>query len=203
MWRRGDAGPSCYSACSHERRHPQDSLVSDVLRPPRGIIYVGYEYYEHGQNQRYFDHDETIALLRSVEPPPPPARSGLDYTDDIKPAIVEFDWTGKLPPPPPEPTDPEEENKEPVKTPVSEFVEVVWTLCDNLYLEKSNCILRVKDTTVDLEAHTFYIGDSLPPPHTDIAIFDIEPGAVVFSFADEERERETVKASERGSGPLI
>lgn len=162
-----------------------------------GIIYVGYEYYEHGQNKRYHDQDETIALLRSVEPPPPPARSGLDYTDDVKPAIVEFDWTGKLPPPPPGPVDIDTPTTEPVATPVAEFVEVVWTLCDNRDPVQSHCMLRVADTPVDLEQHLFFIGDSLPDPHSGVAIFDIEPGAVVFSFADEEREREVVRASVR------
>lgn len=165
-----------------------------------GIGYVGYDYYENGQKQKYFDNEETIGLLRSVEPPAARKRSGLDYKGDVTPAFLDVNWTGKPPEivAPPKPPGPE---KGPAKViPVSEILDVVAILHDSEKESGSRCLLSIEGTVQSYDDLFFGVGDSLPAPHDGVSVFAIEPDIVEFSFADEERDRETIRPATRRDG---
>lgn len=159
------------------------------------ISYVGYSYYENGQSQAFFDNEETISLLRSVEPPATRERSGLSYTGDVLPAFVEFNWTGEEPegPPPPGPGPGE---FTPTTVPVTDILHVVWISRHTQDEAVSSCLLLVQSV-----GDIFLgVGDPLPAPHDGISVFAILPNAVEFSFADDAREHEFVQpAMPRGN----
>lgn len=156
-----------------------------------GIGYVGYDYYQHGKDQDFFDDASVKALLDSVQPPPAPKRLGLNYDKDIKPAVTEFDWTGAPPPPPPPP----DEVKEPVKPkdkPVADILDVKSILWSSQPGD-SLCLLKIHDLFRTKGDLWFGIGDTLPKPFEYIAVFDIDGERVTFSFADEERAHESLE----------
>lgn len=170
-----------------------------------GIGYIGYDYYENGQHVRYFDKGVARDILEGVKAPRPPVPLALNYDKDIRPAIVDFDWTGKLPPPPVEvPKGPEGPVEVP-KTPVDDILDVVAIIHSNVNPGGSACLLRFAESTKPDERDLwFYVGDSLPAPNDGISVFRIRGDAVVFSFSDEEREKEEViPASRKGSGVIV
>ena len=159
-----------------------------------GIGYVGYDFWKNGQNQEFYDHERTTKLLGDVTPPPAPKRLGLNYNNDIKPAMLGFDWTGEPPAEPvPEKTQ-EEIEKENAPTPVAEILDVKSIFCAPKEPSDSLCLLDIKmpDVGDDL---WFGIGDTLPAPNGDIAIFSIDANSVTFSFKDEARAKESLEPS--------
>lgn len=170
-----------------------------------GIGYSLYDYYEHGMRERYFDIERAEPVLTGVEEPRPPIARGLNYTDDIKPAIVEFDWTGAPPPPPEEvkATGPVEPTVKP-KVPVSDILDVIAIMAASDDPSDCRCLIRMLDSGKAGNADFWlYIGDVLPSPHEDIAVLDIKPVDVTFSFSDEDREPENVKPFARSAKSMI
>lgn len=159
-----------------------------------GIGYVGYDYWKNGQNQQFFDQDETTALLDSVKQPAAPKRLGLNYNSDIKPAMLGFDWTGAPPPVVVEGPTTEEIAAAAEPDPVSEILDVKSIFCAPKEPSDSLCLLDIKKPEI-AEDLWFGIGDTLPAPNDNIAIFSIDANSVTFSFKDEEREKESLEPS--------
>ncbi len=159
-----------------------------------GIGYVGYDHCKDGRDQDFFDQERTVKLLGDVTPPPAPKRLGLNYNNEIKPAMLGFDWTGS-PPPEPEPEKTQAEiEQENAPTPVAEILDVKSIFCAPKEPSDSLCLLdiAVPDVGDDL---WFGIGDTLPAPNGHIAIFSIDANSVTFSFKDESREKESLEPS--------
>ncbi|QDV08368.1 PDZ domain (Also known as DHR or GLGF) [Planctomycetes bacterium Poly30] len=170
-----------------------------------GIGYSLYDYYERGMREQYFDVGRAEPVLKGVEEPRPPTSRGLSYPDDITPAIVEFDWTGAPPPPPPKPEEkkPEGPVVKPV-VPVDDILDVIAIMAASDNPSDSRCLIRLVDNKKAANSdYLLHIGDVLPSPHEDIAIFDIKPDDVTFSFADEERESETLRPHARSEQSMI
>lgn len=158
-----------------------------------GIGYVGYDYAQNGRDKQFYDKDATKALLDSVTPKPPPKRLGLNYNEDIKPALLGFDWTGAPPPPPPPPEDKTKQPTVVTVTPVSDLLDVKSIFCAPMEPSDSLCLLTIKAIASTEGDLWFGIGDSLPAPNDNIAIFSIDENSVTFSFEDEERKRESLE----------
>ena len=73
-----------------------------------GIGYNIYDFWNKGQHEQYFVTDRAKGVLTGVQEPQAATSKGLSYQDDIKPAILDFDWTGAPPPPPVVPKGPDE-----------------------------------------------------------------------------------------------
>jgi hypothetical protein len=176
-----------------------------------GIGYIGYDYYENGKNVSYFDVARAGEVLNGVRPPAPPKRTALDYTSDITPAIVKFDWTGK----PPEISKPDEgpgaEDLVAVTVRVAEVLEVRMVIADPENPGDSFCLVAFKDPAADPHEMLLEVGDTLPAPNESVSVLRIlhpgaefsEPGAELsepgaeFSFSDDDREPEIVRLSNR------
>ena len=168
-----------------------------------GIGYIGYDYYENGQNASYFDVARASDVLNGVQPPDPPKRVALDYASDISPAIVTFDWTGKLPEERTAVVETGPEDTAVVLTPVSDVLEVLMVLSGVEDPDESLCMVRFRDTAANPRMSWFAIGSTLPAPNETISIARIFGGAVEFSFADRAREREVVLLSDQAEEPVI
>ena len=132
-----------------------------------------------------------------MQPPPVSKRAGLDYAGDVKPAIVNFDWTGEPPPPPVVEEGPEGKTEVEKKVvPVSEILDVIAILVDREKETDSLCLLKIKDTVQSYGDLFFGVGDSLPAPHDGIAVFAINDEEVIFSFAEEGRPFESVNPAD-------
>ncbi len=170
-----------------------------------GIGYSLYDYYEKGQHEQYFDRDRAGQVLNGVQKPEPPTAKGLSYKDDIMPAIVGFDWTGAPPPPPVDPDEPGpvEETETPV-TPVDEILDVIAIIAASDDPAECSCLIRLVGVpTTEASDFLLHVGDTLPAPHSDIAILDIKPQHVTFSFSDNDREAESLRPHARSSQSMI
>jgi hypothetical protein len=170
-----------------------------------GIGYSLYDYYEHGQHENYFDRERAKEVLNGVKEPVPAVAKGLNYQDDIKPAIVDANWTGAPPPPPPAPV--EEGPVEPVEQPVipvDDILDVIGIIAASDDPASSRCLVRMVDSPTPGSSDLWlYTGDDLPAPHDHIAILSIKPQQVTFSFEDEEREPESIRPHARSENSLI
>ncbi len=170
-----------------------------------GIGYNLYEYYNHGQHENYFDRVRAKKVLDGVQEPVAAVAKGLNYQDDIKPAIVDANWTGAPPPPPPEPTvsGPAEPVEAPV-VPVDDILDVVAIIAASDDPASSRCLVRMADVQKPANSDIWlYTGDDLPEPHDHIAILSIKPQQVTFAFADDEREPEGIRPHARSENSLI
>ena len=170
-----------------------------------GIGYNLYDYYENEQHKNYFDQERAKAVLQGVKEPVPAVARGLNYQEDIKPAIVDANWTGAPPPPPPEPT--VEGPKEPVEQPVipvDDILDVITIIADSDDPAGSRCLIRMVDAAKPADSDVWlFIGADLPKPHDHIAVLSIKPESVTFSFADEEREPEPIRPHVRSEDSMI
>lgn len=164
-----------------------------------GIGYKIYLFLEVEKGISYINDERTKSVL-AVPAQPVTKRVGLSYDSQVKPAITEFDWTG-APPKEPEPEDkPDDKPVEVKDTPVSDFLSVVMTLASETKPEESKCLLRFEKQPKDTRDQFFAVGDSLPKPNNNVAIFAIRPNEVVFSFDKEDREKETLEPSTLDKG---
>lgn len=178
-----------------------------------GMAYLGYDFYTNDLKRMAgpADLDHTVALLQGVKAPEPPRQVGLDYQGTILPAVGEFDWTGTPPPPPKVEGEDEAPTAEAaVVIPVDQIVTVVGTLADSTDDGKSFALLvsaaaskGTGDNVFDLGNGCFYVGDTLPAPHDDVAIFAVRDDGVEFSFADEAREHEFLTPPTRFGSDFI
>ncbi|MEM9382750.1 MAG: PDZ domain-containing protein [Planctomycetota bacterium] len=168
-----------------------------------GIGYVAYDYYENGRDQRYFDLERAGILLNGVQPPEPPRRAELQYTADITPAIVDFDWTGKPPKIEKVATENDAVDLEPVQVAVSEILEVIGIIAEPENPGDSHCIVRFKDPAADPQDMFLDVGDTLPSPNESVGVLRIMETGVEFSFAQSDRESEVVPFSEQVETDLI
>ena len=170
-----------------------------------GIGYSLYDYYEHGQHENYFDRERAKKVLNGVKEPVPAVARGLNYQEDIKPAIVDANWTGAPPPPPPEPKGPE--SLEPVEQPVipvDDILDVIGIIAASDDPASSRCLVRMVGAPSPSGSDFWlYIGDDLPEPHNNIAILSIKAEEVSFSFEDDEREPESIRPHARSSNSMI
>ncbi|MEM6674002.1 MAG: PDZ domain-containing protein [Planctomycetota bacterium] len=168
-----------------------------------GIGYLGYDYYENGRHASFFDSERATEVLNGVQPPPPQQSSALLYESDIRPAVVDFDWTGR---PPEERSAMDvaelEEVTKPV-VPVSDILQVVSLYAFDTDPDESLCLVRFVDTSVQPRDRWYAVGSTLPSPNENVSVFRISGAGVEFSFADEERPRETLAAGEGTASGLI
>ena len=161
------------------------------------MAYSGYDYYENDRGVSHFDSQRAGMVLNGVTPPKAPKRVALDYKRDISPAVVAFDWTGE---PPAVVEDVVKsgavEEAAPV-IPVESIVEVIMVLAEPRNPADSVCSLRFSDSAVVPQEQLFSVGSPLPAPHAHVAVLNILPDGVEFSFADEERPTEVVALSLR------
>ncbi len=164
------------------------------------MAYSGYDYYENDRGVAYFDGDHAYDVLNGVKAPKAPVRVALDFAGDINPAIVEFDWTGK-PPPPPEVVQAAESVNTPAPViPVEDILEVIMVLSDPLDPGDSFCSLRFSGGSISPAEQLFSVGASLPAPHETVSVLNILADGVEFSFADAARPSEVVSLSLRSEG---
>ncbi|MFT5735498.1 MAG: hypothetical protein ACJA2W_000230 [Planctomycetota bacterium] len=170
-----------------------------------GIGYNIYDFWNKGQHEQYFVTERAKDVLTGVEEPRPPTSKGLSYQDDIKPAVVDFDWTGAPPPPPADIVEAGTEIEvEELDTPVDDILDVIAIIAASDDPAECRCLIRmVDDTKAENSDFWLYIGDSLPEPHANIAILDIKPATVTFSFADDDRESESIRPHARSDKSLI
>ena len=164
-----------------------------------GIGYKIYLFLEVEKNVSYINDERTKSVL-AVPAQPVKKRVGLNYDTQVKPAITEFDWTG-APPPEKEIVDPgTKEPEAPKVTPVTDLLSVVMVMASETKPESSRCVLRFKDQPKDTRDQFFGVGDALPKPNDNVAVFSIRRNEVVFSFDDEAREKESLEPSTRDQG---
>ncbi|MEM9382749.1 MAG: PDZ domain-containing protein [Planctomycetota bacterium] len=168
-----------------------------------GIGALGWDFYENGRDQRYFDYERADGVLNGVQPPEPPSRAGLRYVEDISPAIVDFDWTGKPPEERKAVEDLPTEDIVAVVTPVSEILEVLMVLGDESDPGESFCMVRFLDPAATPNTQWYAIGSTLPAPNETVSVAAILGSGVEFSFADKAREREFLDVSEAAKEALI
>jgi hypothetical protein len=130
----------------------------------------------------------------TVPEPPKPKTDLVDY-NRVLVTLKDLNWTGTPPPPPPpEPGPDDDVQRAPPVTPVSEILGVLFITQDTSRPERSFVLVGYKSGALaaDPGSATLRAGDSLPDPHADISVVEILAQGVVFTFADEERENETV-----------
>ncbi len=164
-----------------------------------GIGYKIYLFLEVEKNVSYIDNERTKSVL-AVPAQPVTKRVGLNYDDQVKPAITEFDWTG-APPKEVIVIDDGEKGPDVVKVvPVSDILSVVMVMASDSKPESSRCVLRFNDQPKETRDQFFGVGDTLPKPNENVAVFTIRRNEVVFSFDDAEREKETIEPSTLDKG---
>jgi len=168
-----------------------------------GVAYVAYDYYTDGRTRTFFEVARAEQVLNGVEPPSPPRAAALVYDTDIRPAVVNFDWTGKPPAVVQEPTAGTSDEVEVRLTPVSDVLEVLMVLVDGLDPGESLCLVRMADATANPRDRWLAIGSTASSPDGEFGVYRITSAGVEFSFADETREREFLAPSLRTGADLI
>ncbi|MEM1452885.1 MAG: PDZ domain-containing protein [Planctomycetota bacterium] len=168
-----------------------------------GITALGFDYFKNGGSLSFFDVDRADVVLNGVQPPDPPARVGLRFGEDISPAIVDFDWTGKPPEERKAIEDVQTEDLVEVVTPVSEILEVLMVFEDESDPGESFCMVRFLDPTATPNIVWCAIGSTLPEPNEIVSVAAILGAGVQFSFSDKAREREFLDVSETAKAELI
>lgn len=168
-----------------------------------GIGYIGYDYVENGRNASYFDIKRAGKVLNNVSAPKAQKPVALDYEGDVRPAIVDFDWTAAPPPPPPEIVETGPEDTEPVVVPIADILDVMLAMSDPEDPSDSLCLLRFIDSSIEPKEQYMVVGSVLPSPHENVSVFRITPEGVEFSFADEDRESEFVTPGMRSNDGII
>ncbi|MDB2577063.1 PDZ domain-containing protein [Planctomycetota bacterium] len=164
------------------------------------MAYSGYDYYENDREVTYFDGDHAYDVLNGVKAPKAPVPVALDFARDINPAVVEFDWTGKQPPPPEVVQAAESVDTPDPVIPVEDILEVIMVLSDPRDPGDSFCSLRFSDSNISPREQLFSVGASLPAPNEQVSVLNILADGVEFSFADAARPSEVVSLSLRSEG---
>ena len=99
----------------------------------------------------------------------PPRAAALVYDTDIRPAVVNFDWTGKPPAVVQEPTAGTSDEVEVRLTPVSDVLEVLMVLVDELDPGESLCLVRMADATANPRDRWLAIGSTASSPDGAVA----------------------------------
>ena len=158
-----------------------------------GIGFGLYDFHVRGQHESHFNRARAEAILIGVQEPEPPVGRSLDYKNDILPAIVEFDWTGRVEAasgttihcggPTPEP---------PIQH-IEEILSVVFIMASSDAPSDCCCLVRLNDeASADVADLWLFIGDSLPVPHNGVSLQSVSPDSVTFSFADPDRQAESL-----------
>lgn len=176
-------------------------LASTVLLA--GVAYVAYDYYTDGRTRTYFKKERVGKVLNGVRSPEAPRAAALNYEEDIRPSVVEFDWTGK-PPALVEEVTPGTTDEVVVRlTPVSEVLEVLMVLVDERDPGESLCLVRLADLQANPRDRWFGVGSTTTSPDGEFSVYRITGQGVEFSFEDEGREREFLTPSSRTGADLI
>ena len=168
-----------------------------------GVAYVAFDYYTDGRTRTYFEVARAEKVLNGVEPPAAPRPAALVYETDIRPAVVNFDWTGR-PPAVVEEVDPSLTEDVVVQlTPVSEVLEVLMVLVDGDDPGQSLCLVRLADPAAVPQDRWFAIGSTAASPDGEFSVYRITSDGVEFSFADDARAHEFLSPSARRTSGLI
>lgn len=162
-----------------------------------GIGYNAYNFFtkDHDviRTTHFIPQEATTKLLESIPPRTERKQTGLGFESMVKPAIVNFDWTGAPPPPPEEKKEKlDPEDLVPKVKPVSEIVSVTACIADSKGDGGSFALLKALDPAMQFQEEYFRVGDTLPAPHDNVAVFAIRGDGVEFSFEDDEREHESL-----------
>ena len=164
--------------------------------------YLGFYIYELKKN--YEELEEPISqerqreVLQDVQPPKEDDRNLVAVARVKEVFGREFDWTGKPPPPPPKPRTTSSKTQKAPRVPVSDLLKVLYTWAHDTDPTDESSVAFVTYTAklaqmnerVDLR--TLRVGDKLPRPHQGVRVKEIRPTGVVFAFAAEGREDETL-----------
>ncbi len=176
-------------------------LASTVLLA--GVAYVAYDYYTDERTRTYFKKERVGKVLNGVESPAAPRAAALDYDRDIRPSVVNFDWTGQPPVVVEEVSSAATDEVVVRLTPVSEVLEVLMVLVDELDPGQSLCLVRLADLQANPRDRWFGIGSTAASPDGEFSVYRITGEGVEFSFEDEGREREFLTPSSRTGADLI
>lgn len=130
-------------------------------------------------------------------------RVQLDYLGQVKPNMIDLDWTGKPVEVRVAPVVEQAAPTGPVYTPVSELLAVRYVQYDTVDPGGSSIFVEYLGALADSKTAHLSVGDKLPKPHDDVVLHRIETESIVFSFAAEGREEEELFLNPFGDLDLI
>ena len=162
--------------------------------------YLGFFIYEFLEERpelrKALSTERQKEVLEDVQPPKEDDRDLVAVARVKEVFGKDLDWTGKPPPPPPKPKAKTDEKVEVPKIPVSDLLQVTYTMAHYQDPEDKSSRAGVKYTGVlarandRVENRTLRVGDKLPAPQDRIEVKGITTEGVIFSFLDEDREDE-------------
>lgn len=177
-------------------------LTSSALAAGLGLFV--YDFFStRTERANTFDEPYAAEVLNREEELVMETRRSINYSDEVKPAWITLNWTGKEPPKPVVRNPEEDKPTGPRYTPVADLLTVSLIRYDTVVPEESSVMVRYQGGWTREKEGVLSPGDALPAPHDTVKVAAITPESVEFLFEGTDRENESVEPSRVSDGNLL
>jgi len=180
-------------------------LTSSALLAGLGLFVHDF-FQTREQRSNPWDHEHAQEVLNRREEVTIETQRSIEYTDEVKPAWIGLNWTGKEPPKPVIKEAVDEGPKGPVYIPVADLLAVSLIRYDTIVPEESSVLVFYKGGWTQEESQVLKPGDTLPAPNDFVKLVAVTIDTAEFAFEGESmegRENEQLGPSRVTEGDLL